>query len=78
MQNRRRSAELPKYYAWLQTAVAHSLGLPAGRQVGHHTDAAPKPSHCYFSSLSEYMIMRIDVQYVCKAEMLAFTDCDYC
>ena len=36
--------ELPKYYARLQTAVAHGLGLPAGRLAGRQTDAAPKHS----------------------------------
>ena len=41
--------ELPKYYVRLQMAAARSLGLPASRLAGHHTDAAPKHSLCYFS-----------------------------
>ena len=45
--------ELPKYYTRLQTAVARGLGLPAGRLAGQHTDAPPKHSLCYFSSVSE-------------------------
>ena len=44
--------ELSKYYARLQTAVARGLGSSAGRQAGPHTDAAPKLSLCYFSSVS--------------------------
>ena len=36
--------ESSKYYARIQTAVAHGLDLPAGRLVGHHTDAASKLS----------------------------------
>ena len=44
--------ELPKYYARLQTAVARGLGCPAGRQAAPHTDAAPKHSLCYSSSVS--------------------------
>ena len=44
---------LPKYYARIQTAVARGVGLPAGRLAGRHTDAAPKHSLCYFSSVSE-------------------------
>ena len=44
--------KLPKYYVRLQTAVAHSLGWPADRLVGCHTDAAPEHSLCYFSSVN--------------------------
>ena len=40
-------------YARLQTAVARDLGLPAGRLAGRHTDAAPKHSLCYISSVSK-------------------------
>ena len=45
--------ELPKYYAPLQAAVARGLGLPASWLAERHTDAAPKHSLCYFSSVSE-------------------------
>ena len=45
--------ELPKFYVWLQLAVACGLGWPAGKLAGHHTDAVPKHSLCYFSSVSE-------------------------
>ena len=45
-----KNTEIPKYYARLQTAVARGLGLPASRLAGHHTDASPKHSLCYFSS----------------------------
>ena len=55
------STESSKYYARRQTAVARSLGLPAGRLTGHHTDAASKHSLCYFSSFSKQMVTRIDV-----------------
>ena len=44
---------LPKYYVRLQTAVVRGFGLPAGWLAGHHTDAAPKHSLCYFSSVFE-------------------------
>ena len=53
--------ELPKYYAQLLTAVTRGLGLPAGQLAGHRLDVAPKYSLCYFSSVSEQMVMRIDV-----------------
>ena len=52
---------LPKYYARLQTAVARGLGWPAGALARRLTDAAPKYALCYFSSVSEYMVTRIDV-----------------
>ena len=42
-------------------AVAHGLGLPTRRLAGRHTDAASKHSLCYFSSVSEQMVMGIDV-----------------
>ena len=45
--------ELPKCYARVLMAVARGLGLPARRLVGSHTDAAPKHSLCYFSSVFE-------------------------
>ena len=47
------SIELPNYYTRLQMAVACGLGLLAGQLPGLHTDAAPKHSLCYFSSVSE-------------------------
>ena len=34
-------------------AVARGLGWPAGRLAGRHSEAAPKHSLCYFSSVSE-------------------------
>ena len=40
-------------YVQLQTAVACGLGLLGGRLPGLHTDAAPKHSLCYFSSVSK-------------------------
>ena len=49
------NTDLPKYYAWLQMAVARGLCLLAGRLAGRHTDAAPKHSLCYFS-------FQVDVQ----------------
>ena len=53
--------ELPKYYARLYTGVVRCLGRPTRRLPGRHTDAAPKHSLCYFSSVSEYMVTRFDV-----------------
>ena len=55
------NTELPKYYARLHTAIAHGLGLPAGQLAGRHTDAAPKHSLSYFSSVSELMVTRMNV-----------------
>ena len=45
--------ESSKYYARIQTAVAHGLGLPGGWLAGRHTDAASKHSLCSFSLVSE-------------------------
>ena len=67
------STELPKYYAQLQTAVAHGLGWPAGPLAGHHTDAAPKHSLLFQFSFRRWSH---SLKYICKAETLAFTDCD--
>ena len=47
------STESSKYYACIQTAVAHGLALPAAWLAGHHSDAASKHSLCYFRSFSE-------------------------
>ena len=66
--------ELPKYYVWLQTAVACSLGWPSGRLAGHHTDAAPKHSLLFQLFWSRWSCTSM---YICNAETLAFTDCDY-
>ena len=56
-QNKQRASQILQ---WLQMAVASSIGWPATRLVGRHSDAAPKHSLCYFSSVSE-MVMLIDV-----------------
>ena len=70
--------ELSKYYARIQTAVDRGLGMPAARLAERHTDAASKHSLCYFSLISELMITRWNaLTCICKAETLAFTDCDY-
>ena len=69
------TTELLKYYAWLQMAVARGLGLPAGWLVGCHTDAAPKHSVISVQFPSRWART---LTYICKAETLAFTDCDYC
>ena len=47
-----RNTGLPKYYARLKMAVACGLGRPACRQMGPHTDAAPKHSLLFQFSLS--------------------------
>ena len=70
-----KSTESSKYYARIQTAVAHGLGLPAGRQAGHDTDAASKHSVISVHFPSRWSCAST---YICKAETLAFTDCDYC
>ena len=62
--------ESSKYYAHIQTALARSLGLPAGRLAGHHSDAASKHSGHFLSRWSHAST------YICKAETLVFTDCD--
>ena len=49
--------EVPKYYVQLQMAVARRLNLPAGRLVGHHTDAASKHSLLYISALSVVIVI---------------------
>ena len=54
------TTESSKYYACIQTAVTHDLGLPAARLAGHHSDAASKHSLCYFRSFSEQMVTCID------------------
>ena len=54
----------------LQTAVAHGLGWPASRLVVRYTDAVISvqfPSNWSCAST-----------YICKAETLAFTDCENC
>ena len=48
-----KTTESSKYYARIQTAVAHGLRLPTDRLAGRHTDAASKHSLCYFSLFSE-------------------------
>ena len=55
------NTESYKYYAWLQMAVARGLGWPSSHLTGHHTAAAPKHSLCFFSSVSEEMVMHIDM-----------------
>ena len=72
----KQNTELPKYYSRLQTAVARSLGLPACQLAGRHTDAAPKHSLCYIIQFPSRWSCAST--YICKAEMLAFTDCGYC
>ena len=70
------STGLPKYYAWLQTAVARGLGFPASRLAGRHTDAAPKHSVCYIIQFpSRWSCASM---YICIVVTLAFTNCDYC
>ena len=70
------NTELPKHYARLYTAVALGLDLPACRLAGHHADAAPKHLLCYIIQfLSRWTCAST---YICKAETLAFTNCDYC
>ena len=66
---------LPKYYARLQTAVPRGLGLPARRLAGRHSDAAPKHSLCYIIQFPSRWSCAST--YICKAETLSFTNCDY-
>ena len=69
------NTELPKYYARLQMTVVRGLSLPAGRLAGRHTDAAPKHS---LISVQFPISWSHTSMYICKAEKLPFTDCDYC
>ena len=67
------ATELPKYYRRLQTAVTGGLRSPAG---------------CVILTLLPNTHSAISVQfpnswlctstYICKAETLAFPNCDYC
>ena len=59
-----------KYYAHIQTAVTRGLGLPTRRLAGRHTDAVP--------TLLYHSVSECASTYICKAETLVFTDCDYC
>ena len=67
--------ESSKYYARMHMAVARGLRLPAGQLAGHQTDAASEHS----TLISVYFPSRWScaLTYICKAESLAFTDCDY-
>ena len=57
-------------------AVAHGLGLHTARLADHHSGAASKP-HSVISGHFPSRWSRAST-YICKAETLAFTDCDYC
>ena len=70
------STRSSKYYVRIQTAVARGLGLPTHGLAGRHTDAASKHSVCYFSLFPSRWSCAST--YICKAETLAFTVCDYC
>ena len=69
------STESSKYYAQPQTAVACGLDLPTRGLAGRQTAAASK--HCVISVYFPSRCSRASM-YTCKAETLAFTDCDYC
>ena len=70
------STDSSKYYERPQTAVARGLGWPASRLTGLHTASAPKHSLCFPVQFPSNWSRAST--YICKAETLAFTDCDYC
>ena len=70
------TTESSKYYARPHTAVARGLDLPTRGLAGRQTAAASN-THCVISVYFPSRWSRASTS-ICKAETLAFTDCDYC